>query len=101
MIEISNMVNTAYVYADEMEDEAKSQIEAILDLPSFAGEKICIMPDVHAGKGCVIGFTSTYSSSVIPNLIGVDIGCGIGKIVAGICIVVAEIKTGRSVSAAA
>ena len=76
MIEISNIANTAYVYANEMEDEAKSQIEAILDLPSFAGEKICIMPDVHAGKGCVIGFTSTYSSSVIPNLIGVDIGCG-------------------------
>ena len=75
-MEISSLVNTAYVYADAVEDEAKKQIQNILELPSFAGEKVRIMPDVHAGKGCVIGFTSTYSNSIIPNLVGVDIGCG-------------------------
>lgn len=75
-MEISSLVNTAYVYADDIEDEAKKQIQNILELPSFAGEKVRVMPDCHAGKGCVIGFTSTYSDSIIPNLVGVDIGCG-------------------------
>ena len=44
---------------------------------SSENSKISIMPDVHAGKGCVIGYTSTLSSKTIPNLIGVDIGCGV------------------------
>lgn len=76
MIEISNMVNSAYVYADQIEDQAAEQIKNILDLNVFNGEKVRVMPDCHAGKGCVIGFTSSYSHSIIPNLVGVDIGCG-------------------------
>ncbi len=64
------------IYADIVEDGALIQIEGLLNQPSFATEKIRIMPDCHAGAGCVIGFTSTMSDKVIPNIIGVDIGCG-------------------------
>ena len=76
MMEVSSLTNTAYVYTDDIENLAVEQIRNILETPAFSQEKIRIMPDVHAGKGCVIGFTSTYSDSIIPNLVGVDIGCG-------------------------
>ena len=83
MIEVNGMVNTAYIYADMMEDQALEQVKAILEHPSFMHEHICIMPDCHAGKGCVIGFTASYSDSIIPNLVGVDIGCGMLAVNAG------------------
>ena len=75
-MEVNSMVNSAYIYADEIEELALDQVKGILEHPSFAHEHIRIMPDCHAGKGCVIGFTSSYSNSIIPNLVGVDIGCG-------------------------
>lgn len=64
------------IYANIIEDEARQQIELLSQQKSFNNQKIRIMPDVHAGKGCVIGFTSTIGDYVIPNIVGVDIGCG-------------------------
>ena len=64
------------IFADIIEDEAKIQIEAITESLAFKDSKIRIMPDVHAGKGCVIGFTGKLQDKVIPNVVGVDIGCG-------------------------
>ena len=65
-----------YIYADEIEPEVLSQIERVKDLPFFR-DKIVIMPDCHAGKGCVIGFTGYFDDVVVPNIVGVDIGCGV------------------------
>ncbi|RKQ63970.1 tRNA-splicing ligase RtcB [Thermovibrio guaymasensis] len=65
-----------YVYAKEIEPEVRAQIERLKDLPFFRN-KIVIMPDCHAGKGCVIGFTGYFDEVVIPNIVGVDIGCGV------------------------
>lgn len=62
---------------EEVEQTAIEQIHKLVCSPVGEGQKIAIMPDVHAGAGCVIGFTSTYSDKVVPNLIGVDIGCGV------------------------
>lgn len=64
------------IFTDMIEDAAKAQIENIANHPAFADAKIRIMPDVHAGKGCVCGFTADLGDKVVPNLIGVDIGCG-------------------------
>lgn len=74
---VNSLKGTTKIFADVIEDEALNQIEEIKKHPMFKNETIRIMPDVHAGYGCVIGFTSTNSSRIIiPNLIGVDIGCG-------------------------
>ena len=64
------------IYAELVDDHAKEQIETLASLPAFANSKIRIMPDVHAGAGCVIGFTANLGDKVIPNVVGVDIGCG-------------------------
>lgn len=76
MIEIKGAFNTAKVFTDMVEPEAMSQIFNICCQKAFEGSKIRIMPDVHAGKGCVIGTTMTITDKVVPNLVGVDIGCG-------------------------
>ena len=52
------------------------QIETLVNAPAFEGARIRIMPDAHAGAGCVIGFTANLGDKVVPNLVGVDIGCG-------------------------
>jgi RNA-splicing ligase RtcB len=65
------------IFAKSIEEEAKKQIDNIVNNPAFEGAKIRIMPDVHAGKGCVCGFTANLGNKVVPNLIGVDIGCGV------------------------
>ncbi len=64
------------IYTDEVDELAKKQISKLLAQPAFADAKVRIMPDVHAGKGCVIGFTADLGDKVIPNIVGVDIGCG-------------------------
>lgn len=64
------------IYADVIEQEAIDQIELLMEQPAFADCKVRIMPDVHAGAGCVIGFTADLGEKVIPNVVGVDIGCG-------------------------
>lgn len=66
----------AIVYTDLIEEGAMSQIKDICDIEAFAKSKIRVMPDVHPGKGCVIGFTANLGKKVIPNIVGVDIGCG-------------------------
>lgn len=68
---------TAKIFTDKVEDSAQGQIINLLNQPFAEGSKIRIMPDVHAGAGCVIGFTAEMENMVIPNLIGVDIGCGL------------------------
>lgn len=76
MIEIVGNYCTAIVYADAIEDTASEQIENLCNQRFAAGACIRIMPDVHAGAGCVIGFTGNLGEMIIPNIVGVDIGCG-------------------------
>lgn len=76
MMEIRGKVNTAICYATIVEDEAIEQIRRMCDHDFTAGAQIRIMPDVHAGKGCTIGTTMTVTDKVVPNIVGVDIGCG-------------------------
>jgi RNA-splicing ligase RtcB len=68
--------NTATVYTDKIEPEAEAQIIELLNQDFIQGAKIAIMPDVHTGIGCTIGFTANLGDKVIPNIVGVDIGCG-------------------------
>ena len=77
------------IFTDNIEQEAIDQINILLEQPAFADCKVRIMPDVHAGAGCVIGFTADLGDKVIPNIVGVDIGCGmftveLGRIDTGI-----------------
>ena len=76
MIEIKGKHNTALCYCGELEPIAFEQIKAVCDREEFAGSKIRIMPDVHAGKGCTIGTTMTITDKIVPGMVGVDIGCG-------------------------
>ncbi len=64
------------IYARTIEEEALEQIEDISNSEAFINSKIAIMPDTHAGKGTVIGFTANITDKVVPNVVGVDIGCG-------------------------
>ncbi|MBQ2834443.1 MAG: RtcB family protein [Clostridia bacterium] len=66
----------AVCFARIIEDEAAQQIQRMCDYDFTAGSVIRIMPDVHAGKGCTIGTTMTVADKVVPNIVGVDIGCG-------------------------
>jgi len=76
MIEIKGTYGEAKVFTEELEQSAGGQIKALCEQPFITGSKIRIMPDVHAGKGCTIGTTMTIGDYVVPNLVGVDIGCG-------------------------
>lgn len=76
MFEIKGKVNTALCYAKVVEEEAIEQIRRMCDYEFTQGSKIRIMPDVHAGKGCTIGTTMTVVDKAVPNIVGVDIGCG-------------------------
>lgn len=64
------------IFTDNVEESALEQIKELLSIDVFSDKKIRIMPDVHAGAGCVIGFTGDLGDKVIPNIVGVDIGCG-------------------------
>lgn len=64
------------IFTDNIEPSALNQIQQLLSINVFSDKKIRIMPDVHAGAGCVIGFTGNLGDKVIPNIVGVDIGCG-------------------------
>ena len=76
MIEIHGQYGTARVFTDDLEDSARGLIKALCDMQYSAVSRIRIMPDVHAGKGCTIGTTMTVTDTVVPNIVGVDIGCG-------------------------
>lgn len=76
MLEIKGKYATAICYAKVIEDEAIEQIKRMCDYELTEGSEIRIMPDVHAGKGCTIGTTMTIADKACPNVVGVDIGCG-------------------------
>ena len=76
MMEIKGKYNTAKVFSGKLDDTCREQILDILDQEPFRDAKIRIMPDCHAGKGCVIGFTANLGDKIIPNVVGVDVGCG-------------------------
>ena len=80
MIEIKGKINTAICYAKVVEDEAINQIRRMCDYDFTENSIIRIMPDVHAGKGCTIGTTMTVHGKAVPNIVGVDIGCGMHTI---------------------
>ncbi|MEA4961014.1 RtcB family protein [Lutispora sp.] len=76
MFEIKGKYNSAIVYTENIEPGAVGQIEALCSQEFVKGSVIRIMPDVHSGAGCTIGTTMTIEDKVVPNLVGVDIGCG-------------------------
>lgn len=76
MFEIKGKIATAICYAKVVEDEAIEQIRRMCDYDLTKNSKVRIMPDVHAGKGCTIGTTMTVTDKICPNIVGVDIGCG-------------------------
>lgn len=71
------------IFTDNIEPQALDQIYTLIKRPAFRDCKVRIMPDVHAGKGCVIGFTADLGDKVIPNIVGVDIGCGMETVELG------------------
>lgn len=73
---IEGKYGQAVVYTSNIEETAIEQIKELMDLEAFEGTHVRIMPDVHPGVGCVIGFTSKLKGKIIPNIVGVDIGCG-------------------------
>ncbi len=77
MLEYIGKYASCHVMIDEIEPESVRQIYGFLNNPAFEGSKIRIMPDCHSGKGSVIGFTGTLVEKIIPQVIGVDIGCGV------------------------
>jgi RNA-splicing ligase RtcB/predicted DNA-binding transcriptional regulator YafY len=83
MIELKGKYNTAKVYTDKLEPEVISQVIELCNQEFSKDSRIAIMPDTHAGKGCVIGFTADLGDKVIPNIVGVDIGCGMTTVELG------------------
>jgi len=83
MIELKGKYNTARVYTDKLEPEVISQVIELCNQEFCKDSSIAIMPDTHAGKGCVIGFTANLGDKVIPNIVGVDIGCGMTTVELG------------------
>lgn len=80
MKEIKGKNTTAHIFTDCIDEGSEAQIQLRCDQDFVQGSKICIMPDVHAGAGCTIGTTMTITDKVVPNLVGVDIGCGMETI---------------------
>lgn len=76
MKEIKGNYNTAKVFTDILDDACVEQIKGLLNLEVFKDACVRIMPDCHAGASCVIGFTADLGEKIIPNIVGVDIGCG-------------------------
>jgi len=80
MVEVRGKYNTAKVFTDNLESEAMAQIMELCNQEFVKDSVIRIMPDAHAGAGCTIGTTMTISDKIVPNLVGVDIGCGMETI---------------------
>lgn len=76
VIEVKGKYNTAIVFSDDYQEDAIAQIRELCDQEFTKGEKIRVMPDYHPGAGCTVGTTMTITDKVVPNLVGVDIGCG-------------------------
>lgn len=76
MKEVKGKYNTAKILTDVVDEKSIEQVKLLCDQPFVEGSKIRMMPDIHAGAGCTIGTTMTITDKVVPNLVGVDIGCG-------------------------
>ena len=76
MIEIYGQNGCAHVFAEDVDQETYRQVRTLMDSPLAEGSAVRVMPDCHAGAGCVIGLTMTLTDRICPNLVGVDIGCG-------------------------
>ena len=76
MIEIQGKYNTAKVFTDVVDSTSIAQIVELCNQEFAGNSQIRLMPDVHAGAGCTIGTTMTITDKIVPNLVGVDIGCG-------------------------
>ena len=76
MLEISGQYNTAKIFTDVVDQASIGQVIALCSQEFVQGSRIRLMPDVHAGAGCTVGTTMTITDKVVPNLVGVDIGCG-------------------------
>ena len=77
VIELHGTYGSAKIFTDQIEEAVRSQVLTLLNHPVAEGAHVRIMPDCHAGAGCVIGYTAKVTEKVVPNLIGVDIGCGV------------------------
>lgn len=80
MIELRGKYGEAKVYTDVVDNESISQVINLLNQPYVEGSRVRMMPDIHAGAGCTIGTTMTIQDKICPNLVGVDIGCGMETI---------------------
>ena len=76
MIEVKGKYNEARIFTDVVDSASIAQVQELCNQEFTAGSRIRLMPDIHAGKGCTIGTTMTITDKVAPNLVGVDIGCG-------------------------
>lgn len=76
MIEVKGKYNTAKVFTDVVDSASIAQVMELCNQEFTQGSRIRLMPDIHAGAGCTIGTTMTITDKVVPNLVGVDIGCG-------------------------
>jgi len=76
MIKLSGKYNNAIAYASQLDESSAAQIQRLLDQSFVSGSIVRFMPDVHAGAGCTIGTTMTIQNKIVPNLVGVDISCG-------------------------
>lgn len=76
MLELRGKYNTAKIFTDIIDEASISQIMLLLNQEFVSESRIRLMPDVHAGAGCTIGTTMTIRDKIVPNLVGVDIGCG-------------------------
>ena len=76
MIELQGKYGNALIFTDVVDQESISQVISLLNQPYAAGSRVRMMPDIHAGAGCTIGTTMTITDKICPNLVGVDIGCG-------------------------
>ncbi len=76
MIVLNGKYNEAKIFTDAVDEASESQVRLLLDQEFTRGSRIRMMPDIHAGVGCTIGTTMTVADKIVPNLVGVDIGCG-------------------------
>ena len=76
MLEVSGKYNSAKIFTDVVDQASIAQVITLCSQEFAQGSRIRMMPDIHAGKGCTVGTTMTISGKVCPNLVGVDIGCG-------------------------
>ena len=76
MREVAGEYNTAKIFTDVVDDASIAQVKELCDQEFCTGSRIRLMPDIHAGAGCTVGTTMTIKDKVVPNLVGVDIGCG-------------------------